>query len=315
MTADDNELSVTEIRLQLGLERLQDAPLGTTRLGGWPDLPPGVEWPRVEEHTKPESIVDGAEESHGKRLPFVAQIDCAALPHWPGSKLPTEGWLYVFMFLSNDTDSECRVLYRTGPREELTRGEWRIGDENIAADRYGHRVYEYLKVEAIAVAEIDREKLVDLLREHPETGWRMVTDTKEKEKLLKAWDEGDQPSSVRVHHSNFSNDRFVYRRDQLGPGEATEEDLPAPLEELHHLAASGTVAHLLGNPIWGESANEMAGYDWGHGRTEGDWLSLFDLSSCGHFEWSDSGYLNLLIREPALAARDFSDVLQWVSSS
>src|SRR5207237_7059928 len=37
---------------------------GASRVGGLPDLPPGVEWPRHD----------------GKRLPFVAQLDLSEFP-------------------------------------------------------------------------------------------------------------------------------------------------------------------------------------------------------------------------------------------
>src|SRR4051794_5221415 len=55
-------------------------PVGAPRLGGEPDLPPDVAWPT----------------RGGKRLPFIAQLDCSTLPRWAGSPLPASGWLYAF---------------------------------------------------------------------------------------------------------------------------------------------------------------------------------------------------------------------------
>src|SRR5688500_16982517 len=53
----------------LQAEVVRRLPVGAPRIGGAPDLPPSVAWPEVD----------------GRRLPFFAQLDCAALPRWADS--------------------------------------------------------------------------------------------------------------------------------------------------------------------------------------------------------------------------------------
>jgi uncharacterized protein YwqG len=94
-----------------------DGPLGTSRLGGLPDLPPDVPWPRFREEP----------------LDFLGQIDLASLHASMGAAaaaLPATGWLSFFCALRyqgcpDPDDPACRgggrVLYFDGARERLTR--------------------------------------------------------------------------------------------------------------------------------------------------------------------------------------------------
>src|SRR5439155_2070903 len=55
-------------------------PVGASRIGFAPDLPPASAWP-----------------THGgKKLVFLAQLDLSAMPRWEGDPLPADGWLYFF---------------------------------------------------------------------------------------------------------------------------------------------------------------------------------------------------------------------------
>jgi hypothetical protein len=58
----------------------QTTPVGTTRVGGLPDLPRNVGWPIHE----------------GKLIPFVAQVQLAELPQIPEMALPQSGLLSFF---------------------------------------------------------------------------------------------------------------------------------------------------------------------------------------------------------------------------
>lgn len=51
-----------------------------------------------------------------------------------------------------------------------------------------------------------------------------------------------------------------------------------------------------------------------HRRSETDWVNLVEVQSVGSMMWSDAGNLNVLIRNSALFAGDFSDVLAVVNS-
>lgn len=102
--------------------------LGESRIGGIPDLPVGMEWPRWQ---PPEY----ASNKYGELLPldspvplgFIAQIDLLSMPRVDDS-LPSTGWLYFFYdrscepwgFDPNDRGS-CRVLYVDCDRTALVR--------------------------------------------------------------------------------------------------------------------------------------------------------------------------------------------------
>ncbi len=95
-------------------------PLGASRFGGVPDLPPGVTWP----------------ERDGVPMEFIAQIrlaDVAAAAADP--RLPAQGSL-LFFYNSQWTTSDqgedgcCAVLFHDGPDDALVRGapprvEWK----------------------------------------------------------------------------------------------------------------------------------------------------------------------------------------------
>ena len=89
-------------RDQLVLGRL---PLGASRIGGIPDLPPGLAWPEFE----------------GRKVQFLAQVDFAQMPRWEGTLLPADGWLYYFGLYENDHEHVTAVHYHRGPRESLVR--------------------------------------------------------------------------------------------------------------------------------------------------------------------------------------------------
>lgn len=78
------------------------APLGASRAGGRPDLPPGLTWPQTR---------------HGTPLAFAAQINLAALPPHP-LDLPASGHLYFFIGSSDDLDDvESAVIHAAHPTD------------------------------------------------------------------------------------------------------------------------------------------------------------------------------------------------------
>ena len=305
---------VEQAKHETSAKRLKKLPIGASRLGGLPDLPPGFEWPRVKKNRRK----DGKLLSN-KRMPFVAQLDLSELPHWKDSPLPKSGWLYVFVFLSNDAPEGCAVTYHDGPREELTRDKSKANDDDLAPTSTGQRIYDLLLFKPDVLPSVDWDKVARQTITEPEEQWRPIMKGKEKDELLQQWDAGERPKGVKVTQSRFGPDRIPWRRVDRTAVDIGRQDLPRGLMRIDRdLSADGfqdECGHLLGQPTWDESANQMAAYDWGHNRREGDWVNLLELHSMGSFMWSDAGYLNLLIRRPALEAGDFGDVLHWVSSS
>ena len=91
-------------------------PLGASRLGGEPDLPQSVVWPTRD----------------GKHLPFIAQLDLAALPRWGDSPLPADGWL--FAFAGGDFPIESALVHWAGDRAQLQRRAAPGGDEMLLSE-------------------------------------------------------------------------------------------------------------------------------------------------------------------------------------
>jgi uncharacterized protein YwqG len=74
---------------------------GASRLAGTPDLPADLPWPKHKD----------------KCLPFVAQIDLAALPRWEGNPLPKSGWIWAFA--GGDVPPVAAISYWDGDRALL----------------------------------------------------------------------------------------------------------------------------------------------------------------------------------------------------
>lgn len=71
-------------------------PVGSTRFGGEPDLPPSVEWPT----------------SGGRPMTFAAQLDLEDLSRFPAAReLPREGLLSFFYDATPDCDFETTLAY------------------------------------------------------------------------------------------------------------------------------------------------------------------------------------------------------------
>lgn len=107
------------IRLYTERVTLDELPLGASRMGGLPDMPPGVPWPEFE----------------GRPLEFLAQInfkEAASVAQIP--ELPDSGWLIVFYDLHQRSknaediwrglifDVEEASLQRQKPQKEVERG-------------------------------------------------------------------------------------------------------------------------------------------------------------------------------------------------
>ncbi len=103
-------LDVASAAIRLSPRRMDDdGPLGTTRLGGLPDLPSGVAWP----------VVDGV------LLEFVGQFQLADLaPYDVEGRLPPTGMLYFFfdgLLTGYDRPARSAVICHKGPLDALER--------------------------------------------------------------------------------------------------------------------------------------------------------------------------------------------------
>jgi len=92
-------------------EALEELPLGASRFGGVPDLPPGTAWP----------------DRDGVPMEFIAQVNLADLAGMPAaSRLPSSGTLAFFwnsQWASSDMEREarcCAVIFAEGVLERCT---------------------------------------------------------------------------------------------------------------------------------------------------------------------------------------------------
>ena len=90
-----------------------DFSIGSSRMGGSPDLPIGIPWPTWD----------------GRPLDFLLQLDLQEMPRkWGGDELPESGWLYFFYDIDRnpwgfDVSHRYgwRVLFYDGDRKNLGR--------------------------------------------------------------------------------------------------------------------------------------------------------------------------------------------------
>lgn len=105
------KLAVPAVKMNTYLVEEGDLPLGASRMGGAPDLPPGSVWP----------------ENKGRPAEFLVQIDFAAVAEaFRLPDFPVNGWIVLFRDLeaSYDDDGEFRVLHFDCAPQLLTRWEY-----------------------------------------------------------------------------------------------------------------------------------------------------------------------------------------------
>jgi uncharacterized protein YwqG len=78
----------------------EDGRIGACRIGGVPDLPPGVEWPRLSPDARSDDELYG---SQGTPLSFLLQINLAEVAFADlENLLPKSGMLYFFFYFEED---------------------------------------------------------------------------------------------------------------------------------------------------------------------------------------------------------------------
>ncbi len=122
-------------------DHLGGLPLGHSRIGGVPDLPPDVQWPTPD----------------GKKIPFIAQLKLADFPA-VHRLLPAAGHLFVFVLSDNDYSHfpppTVVFLYR-GAAESLMRARRPVEDDEVFLDAAEDGVYDCLPATATMAREIE----------------------------------------------------------------------------------------------------------------------------------------------------------------
>jgi len=119
--------------------RMQRLPIGASRLGGLPDLPPHESWPTHD----------------GKKIPLLAQLDLAEFASDETAELlPAEGSLLVFGHIQKEP-YPLVIRHITDPHAALLRAA-QPAEDDIWPDWTDERVYHVVPVQSALHAASDR---------------------------------------------------------------------------------------------------------------------------------------------------------------
>ena len=272
----------------LRLGEAGEGKIGTSRIGGRPDLPDGMEWP-----TSNETLPEG---DKGTPLTFVMQIDLADIPDdkdFPRSEihLPKDGLLSVFIGLDEPaTDVEHRFfLIPAGiPLSRKDIPESADFEDDMYAEMPPHGLKLVLGADFPRWATDDQQELCEAMEE--EAGEDCDVDD-----LFDAYT--DFTNDLEPCHSKEIVGKLLGHA--AGIGSDPREDAYVVREV---------------NPEWLYEYTKRATLDMSLARR---WQNLLMLDSCDALNLTiwDAGYLQFLIREDKLKDGDFGGCYAHVESS
>jgi uncharacterized protein YwqG len=173
----DELLSLARPCIELRTTRVakEDLPLGASRIGGAPDLPPDVAWPLWKD--QPQS--------------FIAQFDLREVREMPAAQLlPPGGWLLFFYSARQDTwgfdpsDRESWTVVHAPDDAELRRVDppATIPDGGVFApcrvamvESYSMPPWESKHIEGLALSDAEIDQYCDVLESVlPESGHQLL---------------------------------------------------------------------------------------------------------------------------------------------
>jgi uncharacterized protein YwqG len=270
------------IRIGVQPTGINDLPLGASRFGGLPDMPPGISWPRLDD----------------RPLGLIAQLRLADLtPHDSRQLLPRDGWLCFFFDAVNDMPFETheaerswRVLYFDADLGDLQRIE--PPEPSEARNRFGACALGFagqwtlpsfgsVLLEGVPLEASDRSDYEELVFSlHPRAPLPAQQRARPWQRWLgqlQHWWIGDPIHRVFGHPEHFQID---------------------PRVDWQRLS--------LHRPVVGTPDAETC-------RAARDWLLLLQLDAYQggpDWQWGDHGTLYFGIHRDDLAAERF-DAVQW----
>ena len=269
--------------------------LGTSRLGGLPDLPFGQAWPERE----------------GQLLTFIGQVNLAEVPRLT-VPLAERGMLYFFLGVDEPASNIAHeVLFWDGPDGQLSRQEEPDESDFLNEDCTVFRPAGVRFVAAVSLPSFFRDRSLDEFSDRLEALRERLESPSSPQKTSQLLGHplaisGDPLAEAYVAINGHAD--IIYRMHRRV--EDAERDLVAAEAE----GDAGRVEWL---------RRQKESLAWFHGsreqhRQEIDrWQLLLEVAShrqCGMCWW-DAGRLQFLFDSRDLAARDFSRTYACIQTS
>lgn len=258
--------------------------LGGHRIGGRPDLPSELAWPR-----------DG--DAH---LTFVAQVDLGALePGWV-PELPDAGWLWFFLGVDQPaSDVTHRVLFWEGRRDALAPAD--PPGPPVAVDRPAFRpIVPRFEPSFTFERDVERELgLEEFTLERFEPGGTELGG-------LPVWWMADAREDAQLFASGLGP--LLYHTHQTPAKLRRSTEAARKSGDPARLAAAEERERLLERYRADETRHRAEAKRW-------RWLLTLGSEADADMCWWDAGYLHFLIHQEALWMRDFHETYCCVATS
>lgn len=250
------------------LQHVDATSVGVSKIGGWPDVWTGFQWPQLNRAS----------------LPFLVQFRLEDIAPCDEEKLlPSQGLLLVFFdFMAHLQDERVvQLLYFDGDLATLSRAEIPDNATRWDMDVGGEVVYE-------------EPQLLHFRRD-----WQLADDDNIEyqsiDQSLVAIDEPPLSESEKEGYWRFSLDWNKKRCNAIYKRELNRS--LAKQEQPKH--------QLLGVPYAGNFDGRLEISD---GDSPSDWRLLFQLSDDDGLNWGNCCSCSFFIESDALARRDFSNI-------
>ncbi|RYX83009.1 DUF1963 domain-containing protein [bacterium] len=250
------------------LQHADPTPIGISKIGGWPDIWPGFQWPQLSDLA----------------LPFLAQFRMEDIAPYDEEKLlPTQGMMLVFFdAMAHFQDEKAmQVLYFDGDLATLSRADIPDNATRWDMDIGGEVVYE-------------APQLLRFCRD-----WQLADDDNIEyqsiDQSLVAIGEPLLSESENEGYWRFSLDWNKKRCDAIYKREL-KRSLRGQEQPNHQL---------LGVPYAGNFDGRLEISDESFAS---EWRLLFQFSSDDGLDWGNCCCCSFFIESDALARRDFSNI-------
>ncbi|WP_025721341.1 YwqG family protein [Paenibacillus sp. 1-18] len=256
--------------------------IGNSRIAGYPDLPPSIEWPC---------------DSDGEYYTFIAQINLGEMPFSPFKGLPEQGILYFFLGVDEPAyDIDHKIFYYNGDSSALKKTLPPTGKVEVCAeDRdFTSCAISFQPILTVPseseTADIlldEHEELYELLCEHSDTVW------------------GQHQSFA----GNTRRDAYLCRNGLEGllfNWHKSESQIHKEVEQAMHRGSTEYAEHLRSEVL--PQLQEYQTNREMHDKASEDWHVLLSVSSLDEVGmcWWDAGYLEFFMDKKDLQNLDFT---------